>query len=86
VTPGSKPGDNFASILCRCRLVFSSKFETEKKLSLIIKAIPEENSIKKDMLESTPFFDTEIKMYEESLPQIAEVWANAGDSSTLFPK
>jgi hypothetical protein len=55
-------------------------------MSMVMKAIPETSNQKKEMLEKSPIFETEIKMYEECLPKIQELWKSAGDDSILAPK
>lgn len=53
---------------------------------MITKAVPEINNQKKELLEKLPVFETEIKMYEECLPKIQELWKSVGDDSILAPK
>ncbi len=87
VSPGAKPGENFASTLYRVTINYTStKVPCDEPLSLIIKTMPEKGNFKADTFDSTPMFDTEIKMYNEILPQFQAVWESANDHSMIFPK
>jgi hypothetical protein len=48
--------------------------------------MPEKGNFKAEWFDSTPLFDTEIKMYNEILPQFQAVWESANDHSMVFPK
>lgn len=85
VLPGTKPGDNFASTVYRSKLNYSSKFDTQKDLSVIMKAIPE-NPLFQQENEENPLFKTEMQMYDGPLEAIQEVWKSVGDFSMLAPK
>ena len=86
ITPGSKMGEHFASIMFRCVLNFSSKFNKSGNISLIVKAMPHEEGMKKDLLEEAPLFKTEMAMYGDVLPEMENLWKSAGDDSKLAPK
>lgn len=86
VTPGSKPGENFSTVIFRIKIQFSSKFQKNQEISVILKTVAEKDGYKKDLMESNRSFETEIEMYENVLPEVRNLWNVAGDNSILFPR
>jgi thiamine kinase-like enzyme len=84
VNAGVKPGDNAGSLFFKAKLNYSSKFEKEKDLAVVIKAVPETDNVENPLY--IPVFLTEMKIYSEILPQFAEIWKNANDYSMVVPK
>ena len=82
-SPGSNVGDHFASIMFRVKIDYTLE-KLAKNISLIIKTFPVVEGYKKDMLD-TQFFDTEIAMYSEILPEIHRILRSVGDNTVLGP-
>ncbi|EDS35006.1 conserved hypothetical protein [Culex quinquefasciatus] len=84
-TPGSRPGDHFASIIFRAAVSFVS-FGEKKEISLIVKTMPELEGLKKDVLKDGKLFETETIMYEAILPEMHKLLRQAGDDTKLGPR
>lgn len=85
--PATKPGDHFASVIFRIRVTYSTQMDGDtKEAALIIKCAPFVTSIKKEFLTNTDMFDTEIKMYSETLIEIEELLKLSGETFTLAPR
>lgn len=79
-------GEHFASIIFRVRIQYESASKSRTK-SLIVKTETIEEGIKKDMMENRPIFDSEIRMYSKTLPEIQRLLKICGDEkSILHPK
>lgn len=86
INPATKPGEHFASIMFRVSLCFTSKANPDgRKISLIVKTTPIIEGVKEDMLD-TSIFDTEIKMYTRTLPEMQRLMEVAGDKEVFFPR
>lgn len=86
ITPGSNAGDHFASIMFRCKLTYTSKSQKNGQLSMIIKTVPHEEGLKKDLLGKSPIFETEMAMYGKTLPNMERLLRAAGDNAKFGPK
>lgn len=85
--PATKPRDHFASVIFRIRVTYSTQMDGDtKEAALIIKCAPFDTSIKKEFLTNTDMFDTEIKMYSETLIEIEELLKLSGETFTLAPR
>lgn len=74
--PASKAGDGFASTIFRAICVYDAPHYTEaynQRISLIVKTVPVEEGLKKQMINQERAYDTEIKMYVEVLPEMERV-------------
>nr|AAL48052.1 RE66124p [Drosophila melanogaster] len=83
ITPASAQGDHYASVMFRT----TAECTTAKgKFSrpLIIKAMPEQDGHKKDMLSESHLFETEIGMYCQVLPEFERILRESGDDTKLF--
>ncbi|KAH8399040.1 hypothetical protein KR215_001184, partial [Drosophila sulfurigaster] len=76
ISPATAKGDHYASIMFRANVDYSTQEKTLSK-SLIIKTMPEEEGHKKDFLDDTHVFPTEIAMYTEILPKFEEILSEA---------
>ncbi|XP_059620761.1 uncharacterized protein LOC132264538 [Phlebotomus argentipes] len=86
IVPATKPGDNFASVVYRAHLAFTSKKNSSpEKLSVIIKVKPFVDGLKKEMMGEVPFFETEIEMYTKVLPEMQRLLTQTGDSDIIAP-
>ncbi|KAH8267189.1 hypothetical protein KR026_002456 [Drosophila bipectinata] len=82
-TPASAKGDHYASIMFRARARYTSR-KGEFSKSLIIKTMPVEEGLKKDMFEGSPLFSTEIGMYTKVLPEVERTLRQVGDRTKLY--
>lgn len=84
-TPGSRPGDHFASIIFRTAVSFVRGGKSED-VSLIVKTMPELEGLKKDILKDGKLFEIETFMYESVLPEMHRMLKLAGDETQLGPR
>ncbi|XP_058063031.1 uncharacterized protein LOC131212951 [Anopheles bellator] len=80
IVPGTKPGDHFASIIFRA-IVTHNKSPAE--VSLIVKTLPFEDGLKKDLLDDGYVFETETLMYTEIVPAMHKLLRSVGDQTVL---
>lgn len=80
----TKPGDNFVGVMFRAHISYNTRNEVRNE-SFIVKIKPFLDGIKKDMMENTPLFKTEGRIYVEVLPKMQDLLANIKDSDTLAP-
>ncbi|XP_034114320.1 uncharacterized protein LOC117574557 [Drosophila albomicans] len=84
LSPASAKGDHYASIMFRAEIVYTTQTTEKSTVNLIIKTIPEEQGHKKDLLDNSHVFPTEIAMYTEILPKFEKILREAGDKTTLY--
>ncbi|XP_037947057.1 uncharacterized protein LOC119678993 [Teleopsis dalmanni] len=84
LTPGTVKGDHFASVMFRAHVDYKLRHSRYSK-SVIIKTMPEAQGLKKEMLENSHIFETEIKMYTEILPKLESVLRSIGDDTKIGP-
>ncbi|XP_073825379.1 uncharacterized protein [Musca autumnalis] len=85
MSPASMKGDHYASIMFRCKVEYrlSNAVDIIKR-SLILKTLPvEEDSKKREFLMDSKLFETEIKMYSETLPKFEKILAECGEPTKL---
>ncbi|XP_065354374.1 uncharacterized protein LOC135948847 [Calliphora vicina] len=83
ISPASKKGDHYASIMFRCKVTYNNDNSLEfKQKSLILKTLPDEG-MKADLLQESKVFETEISMYTETLPKIEKILAECGEPTKL---
>ncbi|ETN60247.1 hypothetical protein AND_008119 [Anopheles darlingi] len=80
IVPGTKPGDHFASVIFRA-IVQHDKSPDE--VSLIVKTLPTEEGVKKDLLNDGYVFETETLMYTEIVPAMHRLLQSVGDQTVL---
>ncbi|XP_037947047.1 uncharacterized protein LOC119678984 [Teleopsis dalmanni] len=85
LTPATVRGDHYASVMFRARVDYEQNGETKSK-SLIIKTMPEENGNKKDFLQESQIFETEIGMYSEVVPRFEKILRSVGAETVLGAK
>ncbi|XP_023293690.2 uncharacterized protein LOC111676912 [Lucilia cuprina] len=84
MSPASLKGDHYASIMFRCKVTYRfCKTSSVMKRSMIIKTLPVEESIKREMLMQSRIFETEIDMYSRTLPRIEKILADCGEPTRL---
>ncbi|KNC24661.1 hypothetical protein FF38_13554 [Lucilia cuprina] len=83
ISPASKKGDHYASIMFRCQLNYSiANCSESKQRSLVLKTLPDSGT-KADFLQQSKVFETEISMYTETLPKIEKILAECGEPTKL---
>ncbi|XP_053658093.1 uncharacterized protein LOC128707170 [Anopheles marshallii] len=80
IVPGTKPGDHFASVIFRA-IVRHSRSADE--VSLIVKTLPAEDGLKKDILKDGYVFETETLMYNTIVPAMHQLLQSVGDHTVL---
>uniref|UniRef100_A0A1B0C8D6 CHK kinase-like domain-containing protein n=1 Tax=Lutzomyia longipalpis TaxID=7200 RepID=A0A1B0C8D6_LUTLO len=85
IAPAAKPGDNFASVVFRAKLKYTSKNKTEA-ISIIIKVRPFLEGFRKELLGNMPLFETEADMYQKILPEMQRLLSQTGDKDVIAPK
>ncbi|KAH8390813.1 hypothetical protein KR200_000929 [Drosophila serrata] len=81
-SPACLKGEHYASIMFRAKAKYlKEKGDFEK--SLIIKTMPEEEGHKKDLIGSSPLFETEVGMYSKVLPEFERILRQAGAHTKL---
>uniref|UniRef100_A0A1L8DYK0 Putative ecdysteroid kinase n=1 Tax=Nyssomyia neivai TaxID=330878 RepID=A0A1L8DYK0_9DIPT len=86
LVPGTKPGDHFASIMFKAIISYTSKGKEIAERSLVIKTVPVEDGLKKDMLQDMPIFDREIDMYTKILPEMKLIMESINDKEEFAPR
>lgn len=85
ISPGTSPGEHFASIMFKIDVKYESKGIPER-LNFIMKTVPVEEGVKKEFLKDSTAFPTEIRMYEEILPKMKDILRQIGDSTVFAPE
>jgi Ecdysteroid kinase-like family len=87
ITPGSGAGDHFASIMFRVKLTYATGKATEpSKVTWIVKTMPFQEGIKKDMLQDGVIFKRESYMYTSAVVEMQRLLKQAGDNVELGPR
>ncbi|KAH8310925.1 hypothetical protein KR044_003493 [Drosophila immigrans] len=82
ISPASPKGDHYASVMFRSKVEYQiGKGKFSK--SLIIKTMPEQEGHKKEMLNNSRIFETEIGMYTKALPKFEEILRQSGEEIKL---
>lgn len=84
IKPATANGENYASIMSRIKVKYSSSKEKSQELSFIMKYSYESDPYVAEIMRGYDLYNTEMKMYEKILPQIAEVLKEVGDTDKLF--
>ncbi|CAD6996318.1 uncharacterized protein LOC101451424 [Ceratitis capitata] len=84
ISPASMKGDHYASVMFRALLDYDLDGVAQTK-SVIVKTIPETEGHKKEMLDKSNIFETEINMYNEALPRFEQILRDCGDNTVLKP-
>ncbi|XP_037822889.1 uncharacterized protein LOC119611395 [Lucilia sericata] len=84
MSPASLKGDHYASIMFRCKVTYKfCKTSSVMKRSMIIKTLPVEENMKREILMQSRLFETEIDMYSRTLPKIEKILADCGEPTRL---
>ncbi|EDW84840.1 uncharacterized protein Dwil_GK12931 [Drosophila willistoni] len=83
ISPASAKGDHYASVMFRTSVEYKTGKGKFSK-SLIVKTMPEQDGHKKDMLNESHLFETEIGMYGDVLPKFEKILQEVGDKTKLY--
>ena len=87
IAPAGLKGDHYGSIMFRIKVEYQlDNAAAIRKRSLIVKAMPQMESDKRNMVMEWQLFDVEIKMYSETLPMMEQILAKYGDATKFAPK
>ncbi|XP_055854233.1 uncharacterized protein LOC129917984 [Episyrphus balteatus] len=86
MSPATAKGDHYASIMFRGKITYNSNLGKGLTKSLIIKAMPQVEGHKMDMLQESYIFETEIAMYSETIPKLEAELRKIGDNTVLGGK
>uniref|UniRef100_A0AAG5CV22 CHK kinase-like domain-containing protein n=1 Tax=Anopheles atroparvus TaxID=41427 RepID=A0AAG5CV22_ANOAO len=78
IRPGTKAGDHFASVMYRTTVRYRTA-GGEQSLDLIMKLKPATEGFKKDLLDGEDFFDREMRIYKEVLPEVDRMLRSIGE-------
>lgn len=81
--------EHFASTMFQSKIVFkSAKFPKSEpeSLDVVVKAKPVNEGIKMNVVGSGPLFETEIKMYTETIPAIHQLFERSGMKEKIGPE
>lgn len=70
--------EHFASTMFQCKVSFSSIESGEATLNVVIKAKPVNDGLKMNVVAGGPLFETEIRMYNETIPAIHQLFERNG--------
>uniref|UniRef100_A0A336KL31 CSON009900 protein n=1 Tax=Culicoides sonorensis TaxID=179676 RepID=A0A336KL31_CULSO len=86
-SPGTAPGEHFASIMFRVNLTYQCDVnENEEQSKFILKTVPIEEGVKMDFLKDSTAFPTEMRMYGEILPKMQKLLHDVGDTTIFAPE
>ncbi|XP_037947054.1 uncharacterized protein LOC119678990 isoform X2 [Teleopsis dalmanni] len=85
ITPATVRGDHYASVMFRAEVDYVQTGRSTTK-SMIIKTMPEEDGSKKELLQETHIFETEIGVYSEVIPRMEKILRAVGDNTVLGAK
>ncbi|XP_063707881.1 uncharacterized protein LOC134836624 [Culicoides brevitarsis] len=83
--PGTKPGEHYASVMYRTEVTFDCAASKNNVIKLILKTMPFEEGHKKQFLQETTAFKTEMRMYGEVLPEMQRLLRSINDQTVIAP-
>lgn len=86
--PATKIGDHFASVMFRVTAEYDiPKYKKiNEKRVMIVKTVPCTQGTKAEMLQNSPIFKVESRMYTQVLPEMERLLHAAGDDTQLCPR
>ncbi|XP_037817355.1 uncharacterized protein LOC119607485 [Lucilia sericata] len=84
IKPATANGENYASVMSRIKVKFSSCKQKSQELSFIMKYSYESDPYVAKIMSGYDLYNTEMKMYETILPQLAKILKEIGDTDKLF--
>jgi thiamine kinase-like enzyme len=85
VKPSLCPGEQFASIIYRAQIDYSTSSSVENSLSVVIKTTPT-GGLRGEFAESSPLFRIELDMYNGPLKEIKDLLESVKDFENIFPR
>lgn len=88
IKPATSNGENYASVMSRINVEFQQeKFNSKpQELTFIMKYSYESDPFVANIMSGYDIYNTEMKMYEKILPQLADILQEIGDNEQLFAK
>ncbi|XP_046803881.1 uncharacterized protein LOC111687114 [Lucilia cuprina] len=88
IRPATANGENYASVMSRIKVKFIQEMisKNPQELSFIMKYSYENDPFISKIMSSYDVYNTEMKMYEQILPQLADILQEMGDTEKLFAK
>lgn len=80
----TKPGDNFASVALRLRATYQTQGQDVTK-SFIVKLMHYQEGMKKELMQNTVLFETEIEMYVNTIPEMQRVINTIDPTEIIAP-
>ncbi|XP_059621218.1 uncharacterized protein LOC132264899 isoform X2 [Phlebotomus argentipes] len=65
---------------------YTTKGKDIDSRSLVVKTLPTDDSVKKEILKDMPIFDREIDMYTKVLPEMKKIMDSIGDNEQMSPR
>lgn len=78
--------EHFASEMFQCEIELKNSESQLETLNVVIKAKPVNEGLKMDVVGQGPLFETEIKMYKETIPAINQLFEQNGLKVELGPE
>ena len=78
--------EHFASTMYQCKVNFRSVESGEATLNVVIKAKPVNDGLKMNVVAGGPLFETEIRMYSETIPAIHHLFERNGINLKFGPE
>lgn len=85
VKPSLCPGEQFASVIYRAQMVYSTSSSAENSLSVVIKTTPS-GGAKEEFAQTSPLFQIELDMFNGPLKDIKNLLESVGDFQNIFPR
>ena len=88
IKPATANGDNYASVMSRIKVKFfgSKQIKKMEEVTFIMKYSYESDPFVAKIMSGYDVYNTEMKMYEKILPQLADILQQVGDTENLFAK
>lgn len=88
VKPATANGENYASVMTRIKISYNitngATTPAQSHLSFIVKCSYENDPFVANIMNGYDIYNTEMKMYEQILPQLSQIQKEVGDNEQLF--
>ncbi|XP_073819366.1 uncharacterized protein [Musca autumnalis] len=85
IKPATAKGENYASVMTRLKVSYKTTKELKpQNVSLIMKCSYESDPFVANIMNGYDVYNTEMKIYEQVLPQIADILKRSGDNEKIF--
>ncbi|XP_061393301.1 uncharacterized protein LOC133328771 [Musca vetustissima] len=83
--PATASGENYASVMTRIKLSYTTEKDFNvRNLPMIMKCSYENDPFVANIMNGYDVYNTEMKMYEKVLPQMADILKASGDNEKIF--